>query len=76
MTHPDVLHRTRACAKWMGGVLLVATLSLLTGCIRLPFEAQNGCSPLMKVIDSTWTFPDTAAAAPDSMLTKVCWKKA
>lgn len=29
MTHPNLLRVTRWCAKWAGGVLLVATLSLL-----------------------------------------------
>jgi len=31
MTHPDLLHLGRSCAKWRGGHLLVATLFLI-GC--------------------------------------------
>lgn len=58
MTHPNLLHRSRSCAKWRAGVLLVAVLALSTfgwsvshagvvgGAFASPGNAARGVRPL------------------------------
>ena len=68
MTHPDLLHLTRSCAKWMGGALLVATLFGCTMADAAPKISVSGPVGVVAPGDSLaftlrWTAPTSRVPA-------------
>jgi len=69
MTHPNLLWLTRWCAKWKGGVLLVATLALSSCAHRSPATLGMVRADTVRVESHTCVFltlaDGTHALLPD-----------
>lgn len=73
MTHPDVLHLTRSCAKWRAGVLLVAVLAACTSAAAAPsFRLLGSNAPGDSLrIGVLWGAPTGRVAATGYRVTVV-----